>query len=506
MPVFSKITTTLSAILALTSTAVNAAPLQPSSLVSRDFQLSTHRRTLGPNNLEFVSYHPPSAYKTFHDGDHSLLSRSANATHPFVTRAATDSATGVPSDIAATALAYLSQQTGIAQDSLKVRSGFTNELGTTHVYLRQLLNGIPVTNGVANISFDKSGKVIAFGSSMIKPDQISPAKPVLPQSAATKFGEITLQLTVLPEITPTLSYVIRPSGSKHQALLTWQFQLRNAGVTKWVQAHVDASSLKPTVVHVVDFVAHAAYRVVEWSKQDPTQGFTLEQDPADKVASPNGWHVDSSGEHAETRGNNVIAYFAADLSKLGTAHLGKLTGGILPDSVTTSAATDPDKLVFDYTWDPSAQPIQNLNPATVNAFYNPNKFHDTMYKYGFTEKAYNFQDDNFGKGGQGSDWVEMQVQAPGENNADFATPPDGQPGHCNMYIWTQTTPLRDGDLENDIITHELTHGLTNRMTGGGTGACLGTTEAGGMGEGWSDTVAFWSEQTSAEENPSGFTL
>lgn len=87
---------------------------------------------------------------------------------------------------------------------------------------------------------------------------------------------------------------------------------------------------------------------------------------------------------------------------------------------------------------------------------------------------------------------------------------------------------------NVIITHELTHGLTNRLTGGGTGLyvlfpplsdqrgillmflgplallsffirssrslgnrrCLSTTEAGGMSEGWSDAVAFWSEQNS----------
>ena len=49
--------------------------------------------------------------------------------------------------------------------------------------------------------------------------------------------------------------------------------------------------------------------------------------------------------------------------------------------------------------------------------------------------------------------------------------------------------MRDGALENDIVTHENTHGVTNRMTGGGTGRCLQTTEAGGMGEGWSDAMA-----------------
>jgi extracellular elastinolytic metalloproteinase len=66
-----------------------------------------------------------------------------------------------------------------------------------------------------------------------------------------------------------------------------------------------------------------------------------------------------------------------------------------------------------------------------------------------------------------------------------------------MFLWDYTSPGRDGALENDIVAHENTHGVSNRMTGGGTGSCLQTTEAGGMGEGWSDTMAFWTEQTSA---------
>ena len=75
-----------------------------------------------------------------------------------------------------------------------------------------------------------------------------------------------------------------------------------------------------------------------------------------------------------------------------------------------------------------------------------------------------------------------------------------------MFLWDLTSPVRafpfarrspllsspqnrDGALENDIVIHENTHGITNRMTGGGTGRCLQTTEAGGMGEGWSDAMA-----------------
>lgn len=66
-----------------------------------------------------------------------------------------------------------------------------------------------------------------------------------------------------------------------------------------------------------------------------------------------------------------------------------------------------------------------------------------------------------------------------------------------MFTWTLTTPNRDGALSNDIVVHEYGHGVSNRLTGGGTGTCLQTTEAGGMGEGWSDTLAMLTEIKSA---------
>ena len=75
------------------------------------------------------------------------------------------------------------------------------------------------------------------------------------------------------------------------------------------------------------------------------------------------------------------------------------------------------------------------------------------------------------------------------NNANFATPPDGQHGRMNMYIFTMTNITRDGSLDSVIPIHEYTHGISNRLTGGAaTGNCLRDQESGGMGEGWSDAV------------------
>ena len=76
----------------------------------------------------------------------------------------------------------------------------------------------------------------------------------------------------------------------------------------------------------------------------------------------------------------------------------------------------------------------------------------------------------------------------GTNNANFGTPADGAVPRMQMYLWTYTTPSRDGDLDNGVIAHEYTHGISNRLVGGPMNVnCL--TNAEQMGEGWSDWFA-----------------
>jgi extracellular elastinolytic metalloproteinase len=78
----------------------------------------------------------------------------------------------------------------------------------------------------------------------------------------------------------------------------------------------------------------------------------------------------------------------------------------------------------------------------------------------------------------------------GTNNANFATPPDGQPGRMRMNIWNKSTPNRDSSFEAGVVIHEYTHGVSNRLTGGPANSnCLSALESGGMGEGWGDFMA-----------------
>lgn len=76
-------------------------------------------------------------------------------------------------------------------------------------------------------------------------------------------------------------------------------------------------------------------------------------------------------------------------------------------------------------------------------------------RYGFTEAAYNFQNNNFAKGGSGNDRVTASIQdSGGTDNANFATPADGQSGHMNMYLWDYTS-VRFLFFSLPIVSHNL---------------------------------------------------
>ncbi|HEV3467766.1 MAG TPA: M36 family metallopeptidase [Pyrinomonadaceae bacterium] len=145
----------------------------------------------------------------------------------------------------------------------------------------------------------------------------------------------------------------------------------------------------------------------------------------------------------------------------------------------------------------SANP--DVYPGTATLFYYNNLLHDYLYQIGFTETTWNFQQDNFGRGGAAGDGVSAQVQdGSGLNNANFGTPDDGQMPRMQMYLFTDGIFRRaDGSFDFEIVAHELHHGVSNRSVGKGQAGCLGALftpavsfgEAGGMGEGWSDYIA-----------------
>jgi hypothetical protein len=100
--------------------------------------------------------------------------------------------------------------------------------------------------------------------------------------------------------------------------------------------------------------------------------------------------------------------------------------------------------------------------VATNLFYWNNLVHDLTYRYGFNDVAGNFQQNNYGRGGLGGDYVRAEAQdnanGTSRNNANFSTPPDGQLPRMQIYVWNQTTPQRDGDGVITMADHGIVVG------------------------------------------------
>src|SRR5204863_8219160 len=93
--------------------------------------------------------------------------------------------------------------------------------------------------------------------------------------------------------------------------------------------------------------------------------------------------------------------------------------------------------------------VANTDAAVVNLFYWNNYMHDYLYRLGFDEAAGNFQQQNFTGQGQGGDPVIADAQdGSGTNNANFSTPPDGQSGRMQMFLWDGGY---DGDFDQTVV-------------------------------------------------------
>lgn len=145
------------------------------------------------------------------------------------------------------------------------------------------------------------------------------------------------------------------------------------------------------------------------------------------TASPFGWH-DTNGqagpEFTITRGNNAHSYL--DLNGSGISQNDEPDGDV--------------ELIFDYPIDVNNEPESFEDAAVTNAFFMVNFMHDYAYAYGFDEAGGNFQANNYGNGGSGNDYVNVQVHdGSGTNNATFGTPTDGGNGTMQMFLWNSGT-------------------------------------------------------------------
>jgi Fungalysin metallopeptidase (M36)/Fungalysin/Thermolysin Propeptide Motif len=413
---------------------------------------------------------------------------------------------------------------GVDPETVRVTDEYTSDHnGVTHVYLRQIENGLDIAGADATVNV-QDGMVIHSGSRFVESSALSGSQQLsvdeARQLARTSVTEEGAEILT----SPRLLYRVLDDGS---ARLVYDVQVQTP--THWWNLSFDAENGR--LVHKYDFVdsenaGHIAartarpehrgvaeemvsaigppqqaedgssYVVFAMPLESPNDGNRVTvYNPADAQASPYGWH-DTNGakgpEHTITRGNNVNAYADTDNDNAPDP-------ASQPDGGT---GLDFNHLLLTY----DATPAVYRDAAVDNLFYWNNVMHDVTHRYGFNEEAGNFQATNYTGTGVGNDPVQAEAQdGGGVLNANFSTPPDGGSGRMQMYLWADafdnlglgvednvrpySHQVRDGDLDGGVIAHEYGHGISNRLVGGPTNvSCLRTHDE-REGEGWSD---WWS--------------
>jgi extracellular elastinolytic metalloproteinase len=362
----------------------------------------------------------------------------------------------------------------------------SNSTGATHVYLRQKVRGFPVANGNVNININRKGQVVSFGDSSFMGTNVpryfyGKIAPVESLRTIARELKVDVELNVsrgIPRSFPGSGISLDDIPFELALLqvdgtlrLTHNMVIRT--IDHWFDVHVDANSGE---IHAMfDWSSDSVFDVYGIPVTDPLQGARQKlQDPEDRSLSPLGWNCqDLTNCYTTTIGNNVYAQTNP-------------TGG--SSWLNNYRPDGGQSLNFDFPVDFTKDPSIYKDAAVSNLFYWNNIMHDVFYAAGFDEVSGNFQENNFGKGGKGVDAVQANAQdGSGFNNANFATPPDGQRPRMRMYLWNAQKPYRDGDLDSGIIVHEYGHGISTRLTGGPANSnCLQDLQSGGMGEGWGD--------------------
>ncbi|MEM7541654.1 MAG: M36 family metallopeptidase [Pseudomonadota bacterium] len=321
--------------------------------------------------------------------------------------------------------------------------------GVTHLYFRQRLGGIDIEGASYSASVDTQGRLITEGDRLKRglpanalaataarlsaAEAISSAAAHLQLSQSAAITTLTAPAGIerrgvyrAPDISRNdipakLAYVQRGDAF----LLAWNLVIRTPDGRDWWDMYVDAES--GAVLRKINWMVRDSYNVVPLPFESPSESPRLVVlNAATATASPFGWH-DTNGiagaEFTDTRGNNVEAQEDSDAND---------TGGARPDGGPS--------LIFNPPLNPQLQPSANQDAATANLFYWNNILHDVLYEYGFDEAAGNFQTNNYGNGGAGSDPVFADSQDGSSlNNAQFGTPPDGFAGVMEMFLFSPST-------------------------------------------------------------------
>ncbi|MEM6723559.1 MAG: T9SS-dependent M36 family metallopeptidase, partial [Bacteroidota bacterium] len=391
--------------------------------------------------------------------------------------------------------------------------------GVTHVFFNQTHAGIDVFNAIFNANVSPEGEIFHYGNRFYRElaSRINATSPSLTPIAAIRAVQNQLVEGVdfessliqkerdgnrytfdgtgiaLEDVIVELVYQPMPDKTVR---LAWRVEYYQTDAQHWWNARVDAQTgeilanddqviscsfgnpdhcadnthihyeAKPEAVSFKSTTNANEYNVWAEPIESPNHGNrSIQVDPAANApaASPFGWHDTNGQAGAEftiTRGNNVHAYqdiFANNSSQ-----------GDEPDGGSS--------LIFDFPInEPAQQPYTHVEASVVNLFYWNNLVHDVWYRYGFDEQAGNFQQNNYGNGGQSGDYVRAEaMDGSGTNNANWSSGGDGSTARMQMFLWTND-PLPSGGSAILEVTAPGSIAGDIQVNPGGFGGTIPTT-------------------------------
>ncbi|PQB03735.1 hypothetical protein BST85_01565 [Aureitalea marina] len=393
-------------------------------------------------------------------------------------------------------------QSGDSNQMVVTSEHISSISGIHHIYVRQALSGIEIVGTESSVHLGKDGEALVVHNSFVPSPaslvrnasaNLSAEEAILSVARERQYGEPNLRVKGVSDDSDRLMYdksiistediPVRQVYLLHdeQLYLVWELSIAEVNSSDWLDFFVDASTgkilrtdnwtnycevgtfnnlsraeraltfdtrLDQSEANAFNFsaVSGGDYTVYPVPLESPNHGSrSTINDAEDAIASPFGWH-DTNGtagvEYTITRGNNVYAYEDRDANNIA---------GYSPDG--------GGSLDFDFPLDFNQAPSGYQDAAITNLFFWNNVIHDMWYHYGFTESAGNFQQNNYGNGGSGSDYVRAEAQdGSGTNNANFATPSDGSRPRMQMYVW-------DPASVSDLLTINSPAGIAGDYSG-----------------------------------------
>ena len=216
----------------------------------------------------------------------------------------------------------------------------------------------------------------------------------------------------------------------------------------WYEAAVSASQ-PHRIISVVDWASDSpmpvapvpptierkqgTYNVFGWGVNDPSEGERSEQkEYFDALASPVGWHSlpyanDPQSIRAKVKKGPKGEKFRNTTTTWGNNVFAHENWEGRNDWEFNYRPDAGDTMVFNYTYDPKKTDREDaqdeaqkyINATVTQLFYTSNLVHDLYYRYGFDEVSGNFQQHNFGRGGEENDAVIANAQdGSGYNNGE----------------------------------------------------------------------------------------